>query len=428
MTSSVLRRVPFHPRKHRLDIIGALLMMSAAVALLLALSWGGRSYEWISAQTGALLLTSAILWGLFAWRLVSTKEPFLPLTVLGNPVVRCATLAGACNMGTLVGMTIFVPLYFEVVLHLASQSGMALIPLHGRHRAATSTITGRLMMHVARYKRMSLTGPDDRHRVPGAAGDLAGLDADGPGAVAAVHHRLWPRHRVSGFHRAHAECGVARADGRRHRLRQFLPRAVFRTGGGGAGRHRARRAGWCSGMSVEMLARTASAPRTRLCVSFRVPRLRAGAVIRHGVSHFHGRTAAEGPHRAFAGCHRAHRTSHTDPGGVGAGLSIFIEFRRAFFSQSYARGHTKSLRMTVDSPPPGGVPRAEAHSCCAKPSPTLAAVAALVLVVKIMVAPTTTSANPEEMKASVQNAMSIYDLHVNYPTMKALAAQKAPQP
>ena len=59
---------------------------------------------------------------------------------------------------------------------------------------------------------------------------------------------------------------------------------------------------------------------------------------------------------------------------------------------------------------------------------TLAAVATLVLVVKIMVAPTTTSANPEEMKASVQNAMSIYDLHVNYPTMKALATQKTPQP
>ena len=43
MTSSVLRRVPCHPRKHRLDVIGALLMMAAAVALLLALSWGGRT-------------------------------------------------------------------------------------------------------------------------------------------------------------------------------------------------------------------------------------------------------------------------------------------------------------------------------------------------------------------------------------------------
>ncbi len=56
MTSSVLRRVPFHPRKHRLDVIGALLMMSAAIALLLALSWGGRRYEWLSPQIGALLL------------------------------------------------------------------------------------------------------------------------------------------------------------------------------------------------------------------------------------------------------------------------------------------------------------------------------------------------------------------------------------
>src|SRR5262249_40974757 len=56
MTSNVLRRVPYQPRKRRLDFIGALLMMAAAVLLLLALSWGGRRYEWISAQIGMLLL------------------------------------------------------------------------------------------------------------------------------------------------------------------------------------------------------------------------------------------------------------------------------------------------------------------------------------------------------------------------------------
>src|SRR5450631_3168198 len=158
MTSSVLKLVPFHPRKHRLDLIGAGLMMCASIALLLALSWGGRRFDWISGPTGALLLASAILWGLFAWRLVSTREPFLPLTVLGNPVVRCAALAGACNMGTLVGMTIFVPLYFEVVLHMsASQSGLALIPLMGA-TVLSSTVTGRLMTHIEHYKRMPLIG------------------------------------------------------------------------------------------------------------------------------------------------------------------------------------------------------------------------------------------------------------------------------
>ncbi|HEX3709403.1 MAG TPA: MDR family MFS transporter [Pseudolabrys sp.] len=158
MTSNVLKRVPFHPRKHSLDIVGAALMMTAAVALLLALSWGGRKFDWISPETGALLLVSAILWGLFAWRLVTTIEPFLPLTVLGNAVVRCAALAGACGMGTLVGMTIFVPLYFETVRHLsAGQSGLALIPLMSA-TVVFATITGRLMMHVRHYKRISLAG------------------------------------------------------------------------------------------------------------------------------------------------------------------------------------------------------------------------------------------------------------------------------
>jgi Na+/melibiose symporter-like transporter len=158
MTSNVLKLVPFHRRQHRLDAIGALLMMAAAVALLLALSWGGRQYDWISAEIGALLLASVVLWGLFAWRLASAAEPFLPLSVLGNPVVRCAALAGACNMGTLVGMTIFVPLYFEMLLHLsASQSGLALIPMMGAS-VVSSTLTGRAMMHMARYKWIALAG------------------------------------------------------------------------------------------------------------------------------------------------------------------------------------------------------------------------------------------------------------------------------
>lgn len=158
VSSRALRLVPYHARKHRLDVIGALLMMTASVALLLALSWGGRAYAWISWPTGVLFAASVALWSLFAVRLAKAQEPFLPLNVLANPVVRSAALAGACNMGTLVGMTIFVPLYFEVVLHLsASQSGLALIP----QMAATvvwSTICGRVMTRVEHYKRLPLLG------------------------------------------------------------------------------------------------------------------------------------------------------------------------------------------------------------------------------------------------------------------------------
>ncbi|HEX3442734.1 MAG TPA: MDR family MFS transporter [Pseudolabrys sp.] len=158
MTSSALRLIPFRPRKHRLDLIGAGLMMAASVALLLGLSWGGARFAWISPQIGALFACSAALWGLFTWRLVATAEPFLPLSVLGNSVVRSAALAGSCCMGTMVGMTIFVPLYFDVVLHLsAGESGLALIPLMFA-TVMWSTITGRLMVHMQRYKRVPYVG------------------------------------------------------------------------------------------------------------------------------------------------------------------------------------------------------------------------------------------------------------------------------
>jgi len=158
MSARMLRRLPFHQRKHTIDVVGALLMITASVLLLLALSWGGRKFGWISGPIGALLVGSLVLWLAFAWRLVTAREPFLPLAVLANPVVRSAALAGACAMATLVGMTIYVPLYFEVVLHLsASQSGLALIPLMGA-TVVFSTVAGRMMMHVTHYKRMPLIG------------------------------------------------------------------------------------------------------------------------------------------------------------------------------------------------------------------------------------------------------------------------------
>ncbi|MGN6571448.1 MAG: MDR family MFS transporter [Pseudolabrys sp.] len=158
MTWTALKLVPYRPRKHSLDIVGALLMTGAAVALLLMLSWGGRDYAWLSAPIVGLLAASLVLWVLFAWRLARATEPFLPLAVLGNPVVRAAALAGACNMSVMVGMTIYMPLYFETVLHFsASESGIALIPM----MAATvlwSTISGQMLSRLVHYKRVPYAG------------------------------------------------------------------------------------------------------------------------------------------------------------------------------------------------------------------------------------------------------------------------------
>src|SRR5262245_26900216 len=84
MTYTRLERLPRHERRHKLDIVGAGLMMAAAVSLLLALTWGGTRYPWLSPPIIALLAGSGMLSFAFGWRLTHAPEPFLPLSVMSE--------------------------------------------------------------------------------------------------------------------------------------------------------------------------------------------------------------------------------------------------------------------------------------------------------------------------------------------------------
>src|SRR5712671_734697 len=59
MANESLKRVPRHDRKHRLDLLGAGLMMASAIPLLLALTWGGTRYPWLSPPIAALVAAAA---------------------------------------------------------------------------------------------------------------------------------------------------------------------------------------------------------------------------------------------------------------------------------------------------------------------------------------------------------------------------------
>src|SRR6476646_88769 len=49
ITSTILRRLPRNERPHRLDVIGAILIVTASVSFMLGLNLGGRTYPWLSA-------------------------------------------------------------------------------------------------------------------------------------------------------------------------------------------------------------------------------------------------------------------------------------------------------------------------------------------------------------------------------------------
>ncbi len=157
MSSAALKRLPRHDRPHRLDLIGAVLIVASAVTLLLALAWGGTRYPWLSREIAFLLLCAVAVAVLFGWRLMRAPEPFLPLPILANPVVRAGTVASACAVGVALALTVYLPLYFQVVHKLsASTSGLALIPLVVISTPG-SIMSGRALSLMRHYKRVPLT-------------------------------------------------------------------------------------------------------------------------------------------------------------------------------------------------------------------------------------------------------------------------------
>src|ERR1700704_2710677 len=151
-------KIPAFHRRRKVDWLGGVLLMASAVVFMLVLTWGGNRYLWLSPTIMAMIGSSVALTLAFVWHAGNTDEPFLPLPLMGGPVVPYAMAAGGCAMGAMLGLTVHLPLYFQVVYHLsASEAGLALIPL-----AAVSTggaaIAGQTIARAKHYKRVAIIG------------------------------------------------------------------------------------------------------------------------------------------------------------------------------------------------------------------------------------------------------------------------------
>jgi EmrB/QacA subfamily drug resistance transporter len=151
-------KIPVFHRRRRVDWLGGVLLMASAVVIMLVLTWGGNRYLWLSPTIMAMIGASVALAFAFVWHARNADEPFLPLSLMGGTVAPYALAGGGCAFGAMLGLTVHLPLYYEVVYHLsASEAGLALIPL-----AAISTggaaIAGQAMARYKHYKRVAIIG------------------------------------------------------------------------------------------------------------------------------------------------------------------------------------------------------------------------------------------------------------------------------
>jgi MFS family permease len=157
-TLPLMKRLPRHERPHRLDVIGAILIVCASVSFMLALNLASVSGGWTSPTILALFAVALVLGVLFLLRLTTAPEPLIPIVVLRDRSVRCAITAHACGWGAIAGLNIFLPMYLQTVVGLTpTTAGLTLIMLMIALNVSAG-LSGYVIGRVVHYKLLPMIG------------------------------------------------------------------------------------------------------------------------------------------------------------------------------------------------------------------------------------------------------------------------------
>lgn len=120
---------PAGPQQH-VDYAGAITLILTVVPAMLALSWAGVDYPWVSIQIMGMFAFSLVMGVLFVLIEQRSIEPILPLSLFRNRIVAPTEIVIFFTGFAMFGGIIFVPLFFQGVLGLsATTSGSFLTPM-----------------------------------------------------------------------------------------------------------------------------------------------------------------------------------------------------------------------------------------------------------------------------------------------------------
>ena len=157
ITSAVLH-IPKVKREHRIDYFGALLMVAAVSATLLAVSVYGPERGWGNTTTLTYLAIGILLTLIFILWEGKAKEPILPLSLFKNHTFSLTSALGFIIGAGMFGAIVMLPLYLQVVKgDTATEAGLKLIPFM-LGIVSTSIYSGKAITKHGYYKRFPIIG------------------------------------------------------------------------------------------------------------------------------------------------------------------------------------------------------------------------------------------------------------------------------
>lgn len=150
--------LPKRVNEHRIDVLGAGLLTSAVVPLLLVAE-KGRDWGWGSGLTTGLLVLSVVsLVAFVAWERRMGPEAILPMRMFSSSIFSITSLMALLVGAGMFGGLVVLPLYLQIVKGSSpTEAGLQLIPLMAGI-ILTSGISGKVMSRTGRYKWLPVGG------------------------------------------------------------------------------------------------------------------------------------------------------------------------------------------------------------------------------------------------------------------------------
>ena len=142
----------------KMDYRGIVLLCATTVPLLLAFSWAGNRYAWVSPEVIGFLAWSVVALALFVYFELRTNEPLLPMHLFKNRVFTVSALVTLITGFAMMGSLFYIPLFVQGVLGAsATNSGLVTMPMMIA-MAIAAAVSGQVMSRLGKYRVLGVVG------------------------------------------------------------------------------------------------------------------------------------------------------------------------------------------------------------------------------------------------------------------------------
>jgi EmrB/QacA subfamily drug resistance transporter len=174
---------PVQARK-KVDYLGSLMLSLTIIPMLLAFTWGGNDYEWVSFQIIGLFGLTAAALIVFIITERKASNPVLPLHLFKNDIFTLSNVIGFILGAGMFGAIMYMPFFIQGVIGTsATKSGFVMMPMT-LSMVFASAIGGQLITKTGKYKLIALLG---LFIMGGGLASLSMMDTDTTNTTAVIN-------------------------------------------------------------------------------------------------------------------------------------------------------------------------------------------------------------------------------------------------